>query len=105
MYANPIFSKGGDFPAEVKKNVAMKSAEQGFPTSRLPELSGLEVAMVRGSADFLGVNTFTTRMAYRDASLEGMYPVPSFLDDAGTVLIKDPNWTKSASGWVQVGGS
>ncbi|KAH9629886.1 hypothetical protein HF086_008177, partial [Spodoptera exigua] len=101
LYAHPIFSKAGDYPKEVKKNIAYKSAEQSFPRSRLPELTPAEVALVRGSADFLGVNAFTTKLAYRDASLEGMYPVPSFLDDMGAVLVKDPSWTQSESSWLQ----
>ncbi|CAH1641613.1 unnamed protein product [Spodoptera littoralis] len=101
LYAHPIFSKAGDYPQEVKKSVAYKSAEQSFPRSRLIELSPVEVALIRGSADFLGVNAFTSKLAYRDASLEGMYPVPSFKDDMGAVLVKDPSWTQSESSWLQ----
>ncbi|XP_022827607.1 myrosinase 1-like [Spodoptera litura] len=101
LYAHPIFSKAGDYPQEVKKSVAYKSAEQSFPRSRLIELSPGEVALIRGSADFLGVNAFTSKLAYRDASLEGMYPVPSFKDDMGAVLVKDPSWTQSESSWLQ----
>ncbi|XP_035441897.1 myrosinase 1 [Spodoptera frugiperda] len=101
LYAHPIFSKAGDYPSAVKKNVAYKSAEQGFPRSRLSELSPEEVALIRGSADFLGVNAFTTKLAYRDASLEDMYPVPSFQDDMDAVLVKDPSWTQSESSWLQ----
>ncbi|CAB3222974.1 unnamed protein product [Arctia plantaginis] len=100
-FAHPIFSSAGDYPEEVKNNVAVKSAEQGFPKSRLPELSAAEVSLIKGSADFLGVNSYTTRLTYRDASLDGMYPVPSFMDDQGAVLIKDPSWTQAASTWLQ----
>ncbi|KAJ8709566.1 hypothetical protein PYW08_009570 [Mythimna loreyi] len=101
LFAHPIFSKIGNFPSAVQKNVAMKSAEQGFPRSRLPALSPKEVALLKGSADFLGINAFTTKLAYRDASLEGMYPVPSFMDDMGAVLVKDPSWPQSQSSWLQ----
>ncbi|KAF9407214.1 hypothetical protein HW555_012684, partial [Spodoptera exigua] len=95
LYAHPIFSKAGDYPKEVKKNIAYKSAEQSFPRSRLPELTPAEVALVRGSADFLGVNAFTTKLAYRDASLEGMYPVPSFW------MIWEQCWSKIPLGHNQ----
>uniref|UniRef100_A0A2A4JCQ8 Uncharacterized protein n=1 Tax=Heliothis virescens TaxID=7102 RepID=A0A2A4JCQ8_HELVI len=101
LYAHPIFSIAGDFPDEVKKSVAFKSAEQGYPRSRLPELTPKEVTMLKGSADFLGVNSFTTKLAYRDASLEGMYHVPSYMDDMGAVLVKDPSWTQSHADWLQ----
>jgi hypothetical protein len=102
QYAHPIFSKQGDFPTEVKINVAAKSAEQGYPRSRLPELSAAEVTLIRGSSDFFGVNTYTSKLTYRDASLEGMYPVPSYLDDMGSVMIKDPSWPQAESPWLQV---
>lgn len=81
----------------------MKSAEQGYPRSRLPELSAEEVAMIRGSSDFFGMNTYTSKLAYRDASLEGMYAVPSYMDDMGAVTIKDSTWTQAQSSWLQVG--
>ncbi|CAK1541095.1 unnamed protein product [Leptosia nina] len=101
QYANPIFSKDGDFPTELKKNIAAKSAEQGFRRSRLPELTAAEVLTIRGSSDFLGLNTYTTKLAYRDASLEGMYAVPSYMDDMGSVLVKDPSWPQGESSWLQ----
>ncbi|XP_030033142.2 myrosinase 1 [Manduca sexta] len=100
QYMHPIFSKLGDFPKEVKRNVALKSAEQGYPRSRLPELSDDEVTHIQGSADFLGINTYTSRLAYRDASLDGLYAVPSFGDDVGAVFVKDPSWPLSQSNWL-----
>ncbi|XP_075986700.1 myrosinase 1-like [Anticarsia gemmatalis] len=102
IYTNPIFGIGGDFPLEVKRNVRSKSAEQNYPWSRLPELSTVEVGTIRRSADFLGVNSFTTKLVYRDASVDGMYPVPSYMDDMGVVLVKDPSWTQSIANWSPV---
>ncbi|XP_061723363.1 myrosinase 1-like isoform X1 [Cydia pomonella] len=102
QYAHPIFSKDGDYPQELKHNVAYKSAEQGFARSRLPELSTKEVAYIRGSSDFFGVNSYTTKMAYRDASLDGMYASPSYMDDMGVALVKDQSWTQAQSSWLQV---
>lgn len=55
------------------------------------------------STDFLGVNSYTSKMTYRDASLEGMYAVPSYMDDMGAVIVKDPTWPQGASIWLQVG--
>lgn len=102
QYAHPIFSSNGDFPQEVKKNVRVKSAEQGFARSRLPILSHEDVVTIRGSSDFFGMNTYTTKLAYRDASLEGMYPVPSYMDDMGAVFVKDTMWPQAVSSWLQV---
>ncbi|XP_049880677.1 myrosinase 1-like [Pectinophora gossypiella] len=101
QFAHPIFSKAGDFPEQVRRNVASKSAEQGFPRSRLPKLSTKDVATIKGTSDFFGVNTYTTKLAYRDASLDGMYAVPSYMDDMSAVLVKDPTWPQSQSSWLQ----
>ncbi|XP_059050551.1 myrosinase 1-like [Achroia grisella] len=101
QYAHPIFSKAGHFPFELKKNIALKSAEQGFSRSRLPELSASEVALIRGSADFFGVNTYTTKLAYRDASLDGLYAVPSYMDDMAAVVVGNPTWPQAKSTWLQ----
>ncbi|XP_045506363.1 myrosinase 1-like [Colias croceus] len=101
QYAHPIFTKEGDFPEEFKRKIAGKSAEQSFKRSRLPELSATEVTAIRGSADFLGINSYTTKMVYRDASIEGMYPVPSYMDDMGVVIVKDSMWPQSQTDWLQ----
>ncbi|XP_052744850.1 myrosinase 1-like [Bicyclus anynana] len=101
LYAHPIFSKEGDYPTQVKNNVYAKSVEQGYAQSRLPELSAAEIAIIRGTSDFFGLNSFTTVLTYRDASLDGMFPVPSFRDDMGAVLTNDPSWPRSHSPWLQ----
>lgn len=86
----------------MKTNIATKSAEQGYSQSRLPELTSSEVALIQGSADFLGVNAYTTKLAYRDASFDGSYMVPSYMDDMGAVLIKNISWPQSATSTIQV---
>lgn len=102
QYGHPIFSKNGDFPIELKRNVDTKSAEQGFSQSRLPKLSESELEFIKGTSDFFGMNTYTTKLAYRNASLDGMYAVPSYRDDMGAVLVKDDSWPQGASIWLQV---
>lgn len=101
QYVHAIFTKEGDFPEQIKKNVAYKSAEQGYAKSRLPELSVAEVDLIRGSSDFFGLNSYTSKLVYRDASVEGMYGVPSYLDDLGVVMVPDPSWPQSQSSWLQ----
>ncbi|XP_045455416.1 myrosinase 1-like [Melitaea cinxia] len=101
QYAHPIFSKEGDFPYELKRNVDTKSAEQGFSQSRLPKLSESEIEYIKGTADFFGLNTYTSKLAYRNASLLEMYPVPSYYDDMGAVIVRDDLWPESVSSWLQ----
>lgn len=103
LYAHPIFSYHGDFPIEVRKNIYRKSTEQGFKKTRLPQLSDAEVHFIKGSSDFFGMNSYTTKLTYRDASLDGMYPTPSYMDDISAVFVKDQTWPQAESSWLQVG--
>lgn len=102
MYANPIFSNSGDFPQNVKKRIAAKSLAQGFSRSRLPELSSKEIELIKGSADFFGVNHYTTNIAYRNESVYGFYPSPSFFDDVEVMIYSDSKLDGSASEWLKV---
>ena len=60
IFAHPIFL--GDFPKVIKDMVEKKSKEQKYRKSRLPRLSSEDVALIKGTADFLGLNHYTTRM-------------------------------------------
>lgn len=49
LHSHPIFSSTGGFPERVVKRVAERSAAQGFPRSRLPDLSPAEVEFIKGN--------------------------------------------------------
>ncbi|KAJ4444306.1 hypothetical protein ANN_06098, partial [Periplaneta americana] len=63
LFANPIFSKQGDYPNVVKEQVNKISAAEGYPRSRLRNLSQENIASLRGASDFLGLNYYTSRLA------------------------------------------
>lgn len=102
--ADPIFTKEGDFPKVMKGRIASKSAEQGFPESRLPTLTQDEIDYIRGSADFYGLNAYATYSSYRNGSkpgysdhhgsdyniLLGKYEVPSYADDVNACITVMP---------------
>lgn len=88
-YAHPIFSKGGDYPEIMTTTIAQLSAKQNFSRSRLPPLSADEIEMVKGSADFLGLNNYNTWLV---SSKERNISEISFYVDKGTFLDKDPKW-------------
>ncbi|XP_026489574.2 myrosinase 1-like [Vanessa tameamea] len=98
LYMNPIWSKEGDFPAVVKKRVLQKSIEQGYRKSRLPELSSEEIKLLKGSADFLGANHYTT---YFVKKAEKRLPSPSIDDDIGVELSQPSDWKTSQSSWLR----
>lgn len=82
LYAHPIFSSEGDWPERVKRRVDKKSAEQGFPRSRLPEFTREEIALVKGSSDFFGLNHYSTRF-YTRKNVKASDLIPSYEDDLG----------------------
>nr|AOY34571.1 beta-glucosidase [Coptotermes formosanus] len=98
MYAHPIFSTEGDYPAVVKDRIARNSAAQGYTVSRLPLFTPKQVEYIRGTADFLGVNFYTAY--YGKAGEAG--DSPSMARDTGVITIQDPAWGLSASSWLRV---
>ena len=61
FWASPIFK--GDFPEIVRDIIGNRSLAQGFESSRLPIFSIEEKAMLKGSADFFGLNMYTSDLA------------------------------------------
>ncbi|XP_041985268.1 myrosinase 1-like [Aricia agestis] len=98
LYLHPILAKSGNHPAAVRKLVARRSQEQGYKKSRLPELSAAEVELLKGSADFIGVNHYTTVLVSKSNK---QHPKPSLLDDMGVDLSYRTEWRKSHSEWLR----
>ncbi|CAG4997855.1 unnamed protein product [Parnassius apollo] len=92
IYSHPIFSKYGDFPSSVKERVKAKSIQQGFPRSRLPELTPTEIETIRGSSDYFGLNHYFTLYVYRNESVKGLYPSPSKNDDLEAAIYQKEEW-------------
>ncbi|XP_050356276.1 myrosinase 1-like [Nymphalis io] len=61
-YAYPFFSKNGGWPPSTEKVMLKYSRKQGYNESRLPAFTEEEKIFVKGTADFLGVNYYTTNM-------------------------------------------
>ncbi|XP_061378114.1 myrosinase 1-like [Danaus plexippus] len=101
IYANPIFSESGDFPAVMKRRIAAKSKEQGFPRSRLPQFTPEEVDLIKGSFDFFGLNHYTAYRVYRNESVYGHYNSPSTYDDLEAISYQDSSWDSAASKWLK----
>ncbi|XP_069355809.1 lactase/phlorizin hydrolase-like [Maniola hyperantus] len=59
-YAHPIFSKEGGWPPSIERHMLEISLKQGYDTSRLPSFTEAEKLFVKGTADFFGLNYYTT---------------------------------------------
>ncbi|XP_055606363.1 myrosinase 1-like [Uranotaenia lowii] len=102
-FAHPIFSETGNYPQVMIDRIGALSRQQGFPRSRLPTFSPEEVDRIRGTADFFGINSYTSVLVRKnDRNNSAQFPVPSFNHDMGVVESADPSWPKSGSVWLHV---
>jgi beta-glucosidase/6-phospho-beta-glucosidase/beta-galactosidase len=78
----------------MKEIVYNKSISQGFVVSRLPEFTKEEIKYIRGSADILGINHYTTSMMRpRKPNDHGVYPTFEQIDEIDVILYDDPSWS------------
>ncbi|KAF9810999.1 hypothetical protein SFRURICE_000067, partial [Spodoptera frugiperda] len=101
IYSEPIFSADGGLPKELLDRVAEKSAQQGFPRTRLPDFTEEEKAFIKGAADFFGVNHYTTVKVSATEHKE-FYSAPSMLDDVNVGFYWPEENPKSASPWLSL---
>ncbi|XP_052747121.1 lactase/phlorizin hydrolase [Bicyclus anynana] len=101
QYSHPIYSKTGDFPPAMKRRIAARSAEQGFPRSRLPEFTQDEIKLIRGSSDIFGLNHYFTNYVNRNESVYRYYESPSFQDDLAVFYSVLPEWTIGESNYTK----
>lgn len=97
---NPIFSREGDYPKIMKDRIKRISLEENYPTSRLPSFTKDEVNFIKGTADFLGLNHYSTWLVS-----DYEYPNNSKTSrnkDIGVKLGQDPNWPSSSLNWLKV---
>lgn len=80
--------------------IGERSEKEGFPVSRLPEFTPEEVDYIKGTFDFLCLNTYTTVLA----KWSDDFPIttPGFLNDMSVLTYRDPAWNGSASDWLKV---
>lgn len=97
-YLHPILN--GDYPQVMKEWVAKASEKQGLKRSRLPEFSKEEVEFIKGTADFVGINVYTS---YVVASLKPTDPdqpvIGSRKSDAAIVTSRDASWEPTIAPW------
>ncbi|XP_047122092.1 myrosinase 1-like [Schistocerca piceifrons] len=97
-FAHPIFSEEGNYPAVMIERVDNNSLEAGIWISRLPKFTAQEIEDLKGSADFFGLNHYSTYLV--TDGLSGLEP--SILRDTGVIKTVDPSWPESASSWLKV---
>lgn len=94
-FANAIFSKDGDYPQVMKDNIEKNS--KGRPITRFKKFTEEEIAELKGSADFLALNYYTSRLV---APKETYPEEQDWESDAGIDQSVDPKWPKGKSGFL-----
>ena len=82
----------------MKSLVDANSREEGRLYSRLPTFSKEWIDKIRGAADFLGLNYYTSR--YVEISKEPMGKSPSMERDRNLKELVKPDFKPSASDWL-----
>ncbi|XP_070575688.1 cytosolic beta-glucosidase-like [Ptychodera flava] len=96
-FAHPILVNG-DYPEIMKQDVLRKSREQGLTSSRLPTFSKNEKTLTKGTADFLGLNYYTTRRVRHAASPA----LPAgYMEDQDLKYWHDQDWPTSGASWLR----
>jgi len=102
-FAHPIYSQAGDWPDVMKDRVRSRSVQQNV-TNRLPEFSADEIQMIKGSADFFGLNFYNGGNTVDNPEKDDAWNPdwePNFWDDKATRGGRhEPSWTGSGSSWL-----
>lgn len=99
-FAHPIFSESGGYPDVMIEQIKLKCLlNEDRLYSRLPHMSNTTKNFIRGSADFLGLNYYTSRNVELSSSSAGQEQSqkrpPSWEDDTQIVYSVDEKWIKS----------
>jgi len=96
-FAHPIFSEEGGYPEVMVQEIGRKSIKEGRDWSRLPEMSDELKAHIRGTADYLGLNYYTSSYVETSAT-ESDYP--GWDKDKQIDESIDESWPKAKSSWL-----
>lgn len=94
LLANPIYSKNGGFPELVVQEIEKNSLNG----SRFPQLDNFWRDTIKGSADFLGINYYTSVYVEEESSPNGTNP--SYQKDCKLKLSSNPLWKRAKSSWL-----
>ncbi|CAL1538497.1 unnamed protein product [Lymnaea stagnalis] len=94
-FAHPILING-DYPDVMKEYVLNASTEEGLAVSRLPEFTAQEKQRINGTSDFLGLNHYSSNVAYE------AYQGDGYFRDQKVSTYRDPHWQQSVSYWLNI---
>lgn len=99
-FANPIFSREGDYPKVMLDEINERSKKEGRPWSRLPKMPDEVRKLIRGSADFLGYNYYSSRLVALNYSDYNPQDEPSWRSDSRIIPSTNSTWKRAKSTWL-----
>ncbi|CAH1106423.1 unnamed protein product [Psylliodes chrysocephalus] len=93
LYLHPIFI--GDWPKIVKDRISERSKSQNLTKSRLPTFTQEEIAFIKGTQDYLGLNHYYTFLVSNIAANEKGFS--NYEYDMGAINSESPNWKLDAN--------
>ena len=82
--------------------IAENSRNESRLWSRLPEFSPDEIETIRGTADFFGLNYYTSNFAQPGSELSLSWtPKPSFYHDSFVETTQSDDWPTAKSTWLK----
>ncbi|OWK00146.1 LCT [Cervus elaphus hippelaphus] len=97
-FAHPVFVDG-DYPAALRAQIQPLNELCPSPVVQLPEFTQAEKQLLKGSADFLGLSHYTSRLI---SKAQGHTCIPSYDTIGGFSQHVDPTWPQTASSWIRV---
>ncbi|XP_068400101.1 lactase/phlorizin hydrolase [Eschrichtius robustus] len=97
-FAHPIFVDG-DYPAALRAQIQQMNKQCPTPVAQLPKFTEAEKQLLKGSADFLGLSHYTSRLI---SKAQGDTCIPSYDTIGGFSQHVDPAWPQTESPWIRV---
>ncbi|XP_065364707.1 myrosinase 1-like [Calliphora vicina] len=96
--AYPLFGETGNYPQVMLDDIAKNSEEEGRAWSRLRSIAENERDIIKHSADFLGLNYYTSRYVEEANPAQGKKP--SWQYDSRLKYELDVKWKRGKSNWL-----
>ncbi|KAK3085076.1 hypothetical protein FSP39_023890 [Pinctada imbricata] len=97
-FAHPIYVNG-DYPQVMKDQIEEKSRLQGLANSRLPKFTDAEKMEIARSADFFGLNHYSSGLVF---PINNSINDVSYWTDKDIGSVSDPKAIGSGSSWLKV---
>ncbi|XP_053327174.1 lactase/phlorizin hydrolase [Spea bombifrons] len=97
-FAHPILING-DYPEVLKTQIQQKHQQCPNTVSPLPVFTEEERSQIRGTADFLGISHYTSRLVNTSQSASCD---PEYHNIGDFTAHVDPSWPETASPWIRV---